>query len=103
MALEGDSVSAYGGIIGVNRIIDESTARAIRPGFFEAIVAPGYTPEAIEILRTKRGFEIVEVPPTENDVGRAGHRQVRLQAHRRRRCWSRPSTTWRRTATSSRP
>ncbi len=65
-ALEGDSVSAYGGIIGVNRVVDEATARAIRPGFFEAIVAPGYTPEALEMLRTKKGFEIVEVTP--NDV-----------------------------------
>jgi phosphoribosylaminoimidazolecarboxamide formyltransferase/IMP cyclohydrolase len=64
LALEGDSVSAYGGVIGVNRTVDEATARAIRPGFFEAIVAPGYTPEALEILRTKRGFEIVEVPPS---------------------------------------
>jgi phosphoribosylaminoimidazolecarboxamide formyltransferase / IMP cyclohydrolase len=60
-------VSAYGGIIGVNRIVDEPTARAIRPGFFEAIVAPGYAPEALEILRTKRGFEIVEVPPSSSD------------------------------------
>lgn len=67
LALEGDSVSAYGGIIGANRTIDESSARAIRPGFFEAIVAPGYTPGALEILRTKRGFEIIEVPPVEGD------------------------------------
>ena len=68
LALEGDSVSAYGGIIGANRIIDEPTARAIKPGFFEAIVAPGYTPEALEILRTKKGFEIVEVPPREPEM-----------------------------------
>ncbi len=66
-ALEGDSVSAYGGIIGANRMVDEATARAIRPGFFEAIVAPGYTPEALEILRTKKGFEIIEVPPSDSD------------------------------------
>src|SRR5439155_141948 len=45
------------------------TARAIRPGFFEAIVAPGYTPEALEMLRTKKGFEIVEVSP--NDANEA--------------------------------
>jgi len=72
LALEGDSVSAYGGVIGVNRTIDEPTARAIRPGFFEAIVAPGYTPEALEILRTKRGFEIVEVPPADTEVDDLG-------------------------------
>ena len=72
LALEGDSVSAYGGVIGANRTIDEPTARAIRPGFFEAIVAPGYTPEALEILRTKRGFEIVEVPPAVSEIDELG-------------------------------
>lgn len=72
LALEGDSVSAYGGIIGANRIIDENAARAIRPGFFEAIVAPGYTPEALEILRTKRGFEIIEIPPVVDDADEMG-------------------------------
>jgi len=72
LALEGDSVSAYGGVIGANRTIDESAARAIRPGFFEAIVAPGYTPEALEILRTKRGFEIVEIPPAESEADELG-------------------------------
>ena len=68
LALEGDSVSAYGGIIGANRIIDVATARAIKPGFFEAVVAPGYEPEALEILRTKKGFEIVEVPPPDHET-----------------------------------
>ena len=72
LALEGDSVSAYGGVIGANRTIDEQTARAIRPGFFEAIVAPGYTPEALEILRTKRGFEIIEVPPADSELDELG-------------------------------
>ena len=48
-------------------MVDERAARAIRPGFFEAIVAPGYTAEALEILRTKKGFEIIEVPPDDHD------------------------------------
>ncbi len=85
LALEGDSVAAYGGIIGANRIVDEPTARAIRPGFFEAIVAPGYTPEALEpSCGAKDGFEIVEVPPADDDADELGHRRVRPQAHRRR-------------------
>jgi phosphoribosylaminoimidazolecarboxamide formyltransferase/IMP cyclohydrolase len=58
-------VASYGGIIGANRMVDEPTARAIEPGFFEAIVAPGYTPGAVKILGAKDGFEIVEVPPTD--------------------------------------
>ena len=69
LALEGDSVASYGGIIGANRTVDEPTARAIAPGFFEAIVAPGYTPEALAILGAKEGFEIVEVPPAEDHGG----------------------------------
>jgi phosphoribosylaminoimidazolecarboxamide formyltransferase/IMP cyclohydrolase len=69
LALEGDSVASYGGIIGANRTVDEPTARAIAPGFFEAIVAPGYTPEALKILGAKEGFEIVEVPPAEDHGG----------------------------------
>jgi phosphoribosylaminoimidazolecarboxamide formyltransferase / IMP cyclohydrolase len=81
LALECDSVSAYGGIIGANRVIDEPTARAIQPGFFEAIVAPGYEPAALEILRSKPGFEIVEVPeaPTDSDdlgIGRFDFKRI---------------------------
>ena len=72
LALEGDSVSAYGGIIGANRVIDLPTAEAIKPGFFEAIVAPGYAPDALEVLRGKKGFEIVEVPPQVPDVPDVG-------------------------------
>jgi phosphoribosylaminoimidazolecarboxamide formyltransferase/IMP cyclohydrolase len=59
-------VASYGGIIGANRMVDEPTARAIEPGFFEAIVAPGYTPGALKILGAKDGFEIVEVPPMDD-------------------------------------
>jgi phosphoribosylaminoimidazolecarboxamide formyltransferase/IMP cyclohydrolase len=72
LALEGDSVAAYGGIIGANRMVDEPTARAIEPGFFEAIVAPGFTPEALAILGAKDGFEIVEVPPAEESGDNPG-------------------------------
>jgi phosphoribosylaminoimidazolecarboxamide formyltransferase/IMP cyclohydrolase len=79
LALEGDSVAAYGGIIGANRMVDEPTARAIEPGFFEAIVAPGYTPEALRILGAKDGFEIVEVPPSDGDVSAVGNGEIDLK------------------------
>jgi phosphoribosylaminoimidazolecarboxamide formyltransferase / IMP cyclohydrolase len=65
-------VASYGGIIGANRVVDEPTARAIEPGFFEAIVAPGYTPEAVAILGAKEGFEVVEVPPAEDAAANPG-------------------------------
>jgi phosphoribosylaminoimidazolecarboxamide formyltransferase/IMP cyclohydrolase len=54
-AYEGDPVSAFGGIVGANRPVDRPTAeRMCVPGrFLEAIVAPGFEPEAVELLTTK--------------------------------------------------
>ena len=49
-AFECDPVSAYGGVIGVNRAVDEETAREMAKTFLEAIAAPDYTPEALAIL-----------------------------------------------------
>ena len=54
-AYEGDPVSAFGSIIGLNRVVDVATAeRMCEPGrFIEAIIAPGYDEEAYRILTTK--------------------------------------------------
>ena len=54
-AYEGDPVSAFGGIVGLNRPVDRATAELMcKPGrFLEAILAPGFEPEAIELLTTK--------------------------------------------------
>ncbi|AMV36804.1 bifunctional phosphoribosylaminoimidazolecarboxamide formyltransferase/IMP cyclohydrolase [Planctomyces sp. SH-PL62] len=54
-AYEGDPVSAFGGIVGLNRPVDLATAELMcKPGrFLEAILAPGFEPEAIALLTTK--------------------------------------------------
>ncbi len=53
-ALAGDPVSAFGGIIVTNRPVDKACAEAINELFFEVIIAPEYSPEALEILKTKK-------------------------------------------------
>ncbi len=55
----GDPVSAYGGIIGCNRPIDADTAREITHLFYEAIIAPDYTPEALAVLRGKKNLRLL--------------------------------------------
>lgn len=55
----GDPISAYGGIIGCNRRVDHATAHEITHLFYEAIVAPGYSPEALELLRKKKNLRIL--------------------------------------------
>jgi len=60
-AFECDPVSAYGGVIGLNRTLDEETAREISKTFIEAIAAPGYSPEALAILSAKKNLRLIEV------------------------------------------
>ena len=55
----GDPVSAYGGIIGSNRPLDEATAQEISQLFYEAIIAPEFTPEALAILRKKKNIRLL--------------------------------------------
>ncbi|MBI5399190.1 bifunctional phosphoribosylaminoimidazolecarboxamide formyltransferase/IMP cyclohydrolase [Candidatus Saganbacteria bacterium] len=56
-----DPVSAFGGIIAANRRFDEETAAALQDLFVEVIIAPAYTPRALEILRGKKNLRIMEM------------------------------------------
>lgn len=58
-ALRCDPVSAFGGIVAVNRILDAKTAAEISKIFTEVIIAPDITPEAREILRTKKNVRVL--------------------------------------------
>lgn len=53
-ALAGDPVSAFGGVLIANREIDKDTAEEINKIFFEVIIAPSYTPEALTTLFSKK-------------------------------------------------
>ena len=53
-ALAGDPVSAFGGILVTNLEINVTVAEEINKLFFEVLIAPGYTQEALEILKTKK-------------------------------------------------
>jgi len=53
-ALACDPVSAFGGVIVTNRLVDESAASEIDNLFFEIIIAPGYSEKALEILKRKK-------------------------------------------------
>lgn len=60
-AKETDPVSAFGGVIGVNRVIDGAAAEEIAKLFVEAIAAPGYSAEAKEKFAAKKNLRLVEV------------------------------------------
>jgi phosphoribosylaminoimidazolecarboxamide formyltransferase/IMP cyclohydrolase len=62
-ALEVDPVSAFGGVIGVNREIDEETAREMAKLFVEAIAAPGYSEAALAVFASKKNLRLMRVAP----------------------------------------
>ncbi len=60
-ALACDPVSAFGGVIGFNREVDEATAAEVAKLFVEAIAAPAYSPAALTILTAKKNIRLVRV------------------------------------------
>jgi phosphoribosylaminoimidazolecarboxamide formyltransferase/IMP cyclohydrolase len=64
-AYSGDTVSAFGGIVGYNRPVTAAAAEAMSPVFYEVVVAPGYEPEALKILEKKRNMRVLEVDPSD--------------------------------------
>jgi phosphoribosylaminoimidazolecarboxamide formyltransferase / IMP cyclohydrolase len=62
-ALACDPVSAYGGVIGINREVDAETATEIARLFVEAIAAPAYSAEALTVLTAKKNLRLVQVVP----------------------------------------
>jgi phosphoribosylaminoimidazolecarboxamide formyltransferase / IMP cyclohydrolase len=62
-ALEADPLSAYGGVLAFNRELDRQTALEVAQLFVEAVAAPGFSPEALEVLRAKKNLRLVRVTP----------------------------------------
>jgi len=62
-ALACDPVSAYGGVLGINRPVDEEAAQEMAKLFVEAIAAPDYSPEALAILTAKKNLRLLRVAP----------------------------------------
>ena len=74
-AFEGDSISAYGGIVGFNRPVTGATARAMRGVLYDIIVAPGYEDDALDVLRRRRRTRILRIDP---ERGHVTHLDLRL-------------------------
>src|SRR6185436_1721933 len=60
-AREADPLSAFGGIVSVNRPLDEDTARALTSTFIEAVIAPAVTDGARAVLAARANLRVVTV------------------------------------------
>ena len=67
-AYAADKVSIYGGIVAVNRPLTAAVAAGMKPIFLEIVLAPDFTPEALEILSTKKNLRVIQVDMTPSDA-----------------------------------
>lgn len=77
-AYNADPVSIFGGIVAVNRVVDQRTASAMHQLFLEIILAPGFTDEALAILKQKKNVRLLEL----GELGPATAEGLRLSAGR---------------------
>lgn len=67
-AIEADSVSAFGGIIGVNRELDAAAAEALGTLFLEVVIAPSFSAEALETLKAKKNLRLIVAGEMQSDL-----------------------------------
>lgn len=68
-ALEADPISAFGGVIGINREVDGAAAEEIAKLFVEAIVAPGFTPDALSRFAARKNLRLLQIAPEPTGSG----------------------------------
>jgi phosphoribosylaminoimidazolecarboxamide formyltransferase/IMP cyclohydrolase len=74
-ALAGDPVSAFGGIVGFTRPVDGEMAKQLVQKFYEIIIAPEFSKEALQILQTKSKLRLLQLSlTTENQQKREPHK-----------------------------
>lgn len=76
-ARNADPMCSFGDVAAVSDIVDEATARILKKEVSDGIVAPGYTPEALAILKSKKGGGFIVLEATKDyDPGEIEYREV---------------------------
>src|SRR5699024_5082134 len=66
-AYDADPVSIFGGIVALNREVDEETANQLKGIFLEIVIAPSFSEKAMEILTVKKNIRLLETPMEINE------------------------------------
>jgi phosphoribosylaminoimidazolecarboxamide formyltransferase/IMP cyclohydrolase len=70
-AFEADALSAFGGVVALNREVDEETAAALAQPFLECVAAPSFRPKALDALAKKKNLRLVRTPAAASGGGAA--------------------------------
>ncbi|WP_407269812.1 bifunctional phosphoribosylaminoimidazolecarboxamide formyltransferase/IMP cyclohydrolase [Radiobacillus sp. PE A8.2] len=67
-AYDADPVSIFGGIVALNKEVDEATANQLKDIFLEIVIAPSFSEKALEILTVKKNIRLLETPVDQSPV-----------------------------------
>lgn len=67
-AYEADPVSIYGGIVAINTEVDKKTAEEMVKIFLEIVIAPSFSQEALEVLKTKKNLRLLVLPDISSKI-----------------------------------
>jgi phosphoribosylaminoimidazolecarboxamide formyltransferase/IMP cyclohydrolase len=76
-AFQTDPTSAFGGIIALNRTVDATAAQQISKQFVEVLMAPSYSPEALDIFKAKANVRVLQIALPEFKAGGSAFEQGR--------------------------
>jgi phosphoribosylaminoimidazolecarboxamide formyltransferase / IMP cyclohydrolase len=72
-----DKLSAFGGVVAVNRNIDLALAKLIeKSGFLECIIAPGFSQDGLELLKAKKNLRLLELPGISEKIEELDYKRV---------------------------
>ena len=93
-ALKADPLSVFGGLLAFNRLLDRASAKKLAHLFLEALIAPDFSPSALEILKDKKNLRILKWPemlsysPPLNSVCEIAGGFLIQKRDRARLCWT---------------
>ena len=75
-ARDTDPVSSFGGVVAMNRPVDGETAREMAKIFLEVVIAPAFSPEALEVLMKKKDIRLLDAPEAFKAPEGAGEKEI---------------------------
>ena len=77
-ALDCDPLSAFGGIVGFTQVVNEDLAKQLTSMFLEVIIAPDFTPKALEVLQTKKNLRVIRLNTSLEEYKNHLNREIRI-------------------------
>ena len=77
-ALDCDPLSAFGGIVGFTQVVNEDLAKQLTSMFLEVIIAPDFTPKALDVLQTKKNLRVIRLNTSLEEYKNHLNREIRI-------------------------